>query len=78
MAEKHLTQVGRALTELQIRLIPAYSPEARGRSKRNFRTWQGRLPQELRIRGLKTLAGANEFLRGSYIEEFNAAVCPPS
>lgn len=72
VAEKHLTQVGRALTALQIRLIPAYSPEARGRSERNFRTWQGRLPQELRIRGLKTLAAANEFLHHSYIAEFNA------
>lgn len=72
VADKHLTQVGRAMAELNIRLIPAYSPEARGRSERNFRTWQGRLPQELRIRGLQTLAAANEFLRTSYITEFNA------
>src|ERR1700756_1076899 len=46
-----LTQVGRALHELGIRMIPAYSPQARGRSERNFGTWQGRLPQELRLRG---------------------------
>jgi transposase len=72
VADKHLTQVGRAMAELQIRLIPAYSPEARGRSERNFRTWQGRLPQELRLRGLNTLAAANEFLRQHYIAEFNA------
>ena len=71
MADKHLTQVGRAMAELNIRLIPAYSPEARGRSERNFRTWQGRLPQELRLRKLTTLAAANEFLRSSYIGEFN-------
>lgn len=78
VAEKHLTQVGRALTELQIRLIPAYSPEARGRGERNFRTWQGRLPQELRVRGLKTLAPANEFLRTQYLAEFNAQFARPA
>lgn len=54
VADKHLTQVGRALVELGIRPIPAYSPQARGRSERAFRTWQGRLPQELRLRGIKT------------------------
>jgi len=45
---RHLTQVGRAMKELGIEMIPAYSPQARGRGERNFRTWQGRLPQELR------------------------------
>ena len=49
-----LTQVGRALRDLGIRMIPAYSPQARGRSERGFRTWQGRLPQELRIRKITT------------------------
>jgi hypothetical protein len=72
VANKHVTQVGRALAELQIRLIPAYSPQARGRSERNFRTWQGRLPQELRLRGLNTLSAANQFLREHYLGEFNA------
>ena len=43
-----LTPVGRAMKELGIEMIPAYSPQARGRSERAFRTWQGRLPQELR------------------------------
>jgi len=71
VADKHLTQVGRAMAALNIRLIPGYSPEARGRSERNFRTWQGRLPQELRIRNLDTLAAANEFLRSTYIAFFN-------
>src|SRR5207302_10003091 len=47
-----LTQVGRALRELDIQMIPAYSPQARGRSERNFGTWQGRLPQELRLQGI--------------------------
>lgn len=66
-----LTQVGRALRELGIQLIPAYSPQARGRSERSFRTWQGRLPQELRVREITDLAVANSFLEGEYIAEFN-------
>ena len=66
-----VTQVGRALRELGIQLIPAYSPQARGRSERGFGTWQGRLPQELRLRGLTTLREANEFLRAHYLAEFN-------
>jgi len=65
------TQVGRALQELGVQMIPAYSPEARGRSERNFSTWQGRLPQELRLRQLGTLEAANRFLREEYIAEFN-------
>jgi transposase len=65
------TQVGRALGELGIQMIAAYSPQARGRGERNFGTWQGRLPQELRLHGIRSLASANEFLRESYIEEFN-------
>src|ERR1700730_15622561 len=65
------TQVGRALQELGVQMIPAYSPEARGRSERNFGTWQGRLPQELRLRQLGTLGAANRFLREEYIAEFN-------
>jgi hypothetical protein len=66
-----LTQVGRALRELGVQMIPAYSPQARGRSERNFSTWQGRLPQELRLRGIRTLEAANRFLRECYIAEFN-------
>jgi hypothetical protein len=65
------TQVGRALQELGVQMIPAYSPEARGRSERNFSTWQGRLPQELRLRQLRTLEAANQFLGEDYIAEFN-------
>ena len=68
---QRLTQVGRALKELGIQMIPAYSPQARGRSERNFGTWQGRLPQELRLRGITTREAANEFLREEYIAEFN-------
>jgi len=66
-----LTQVGRALRELGVQMIPAYSPQARGRSERNFSTWQGRLPQELRLRGIHTLEAANRFLREHYMGEFN-------
>jgi transposase len=66
------TQVGRALHELGVQMIPAYSPEARGRSERNFGTWQGRLPQELRLRQLRTLEAANRFLREDYIPSSTA------
>src|SRR5215208_1781916 len=66
-----LTQVGRAMRELNIQMIPAYSPQARGRSERSFRTWQGRLPQELRLAGITSLEEANRFLRESYTAEFN-------
>jgi hypothetical protein len=65
------TQIGRALRELGIKMIPAYSPQARGRSERNFGTWQGRLPQELRLRGITQMDRANEFL-GEYVKELNA------
>ena len=52
--EKHrLTQVGRAMKELGIQMIAAYSPQARGRSEGSFGTWQGRLPQELRLAALR-------------------------
>jgi transposase len=67
-----LTQVGRALKELGVQMIPAYSPQARGRSERSFGTWQGRLPQELRLAGVETVEEANRFLQERYIAEFNA------
>jgi transposase len=71
--DKHRpTQVGRALKELGVTMIPAYSPQARGRSERSFGTWQGRLPQELRLAGIKTVEEANRFLRERYMAEFNA------
>jgi len=68
---QRLTQIGRALRDLGITMIPAYSPQARGRSERNFGTWQRRLPQELRLRGITTVEEANRFLRESYIAELN-------
>ena len=73
-----LTQLGRALKELNIRMIPAYSPQARGRMERNYRTWQGRFPQELRVRGIQTVDEANGFLREEYVKEFNRRFAVPA
>ena len=72
------TQVGRALQELGTQMIAAYSPQARGRMERNYGTWQGRLPQELRLRGIRDLEQANEFLRCEYIAEFNQKFALPA
>jgi len=66
------TQVGRALIQLGIELIPAYSPEARGRSERMFGTLQKRLPQELRLAGITDMEEANRFLKQVFIPEHNA------
>jgi len=69
--KNRLTQVGRAMKELGVQTIAAYSPQARGRSERSFRTWQGRLPPELRLAGISSVEEANTFLRERYIKEFN-------
>src|SRR5438093_9326914 len=61
------TQIARALEQLGIELILAYSPQARGRCERLFGTWQGRLPQEFRLRNITTVEAANEFLRQHWI-----------
>ena len=61
------TQIARALKQLGIELILAYSPQARGRCERLFGTWQGRLPQELRLRHITTMDEANAFLRPDWI-----------
>jgi transposase len=76
--ENQMTQLGRALKELGIKMIPAYSPQARGRMERSYRTWQGRLPQELRLRKLTTLEEANGFLRQEYQAEFNRRFAVPA
>jgi len=67
----HPTQVKRALDRLGIDLIPAYSPEARGRSERMFGTFQKRLPQELRLAGIADMAAANRFLAEVYLPDHN-------
>ena len=67
------TQIARALDQVGIELILAYSPQARGRCERLFGTWQGRLPQELRLRHITTVEGANEFLRQDWIAIHDAS-----
>ena len=66
-----LTQVHRALQQLGVTLIPAYSPEARGRSERMFRTLQERLPKELHLASITGMAAANRFLAEQFLPAFN-------
>ena len=66
------TQVGRALGQLGIEHIAAYSPEARGRSERVFRTLQDRLPKELKLAGITSAEAANRWLAEVYLPEHNA------
>lgn len=73
-----LTQVGRAMSQLGIEMIPAYSPEARGRSERMFGTLQKRLPQELRIHGITEMDEANRFLRETFLREHNKRFAQPA
>jgi transposase len=68
-----LTQVGRALKQLGIEHIAAYSPQARGRSERAFRTLQDRLPKEFALAGVTTVEAANRWLAETYMAEYNAA-----
>ena len=72
VSKTRLTQVGRAMQQLGIEMIPAYSPEARGRSERMFGTLQKRLPQELRIHGITDMEEGNRFLRERFLPEHNA------
>ena len=72
------TQVGRALAQLGIELIPAYSPEARGRSERMFGTLQKRLPQELRLAGITDMVEANRFLKEVFLPQHNARFATPA
>ena len=72
VSSKVRTQVGRALAHLGIEHIAAYSPQARGRSERMFATLQDRVPKELRLAGIATVAAANAWLKSHYIAEHNA------
>jgi hypothetical protein len=67
-----LTQVGRALHQLGIEHIPAYSPQARGRSERMNRTLQGRLVNELRVAAIRAIDAATVYLRDVYVPQHNA------
>jgi len=69
--KERLTQFGRAMHQLGIEMIPAYSPEARGRSERVFRTHQERLPKELVMHGIITMDKANEYLKNTYMKAYN-------
>ena len=66
------------MQQLGIEMIPAYSPEARGRSERAFGTHQGRLPQELAAAGITDMDAANAYLRDAYLPAFNTEFAHPS
>jgi hypothetical protein len=66
-----LTQVGRALSQLGIEHIAAYSPQARGRSERVFHALQDRLPMAFRLAGIDTVEAANRWLRDSFLADYN-------
>lgn len=65
------TQFGRAMSQLGIQMIAAYSPQARGRSERFFRTLQDRLVKELALEGVTNMAHANRFLKRTFLKRFN-------
>lgn len=67
-----LTQFGRAMQQLGIEMIPAYSPQARGRSERAFETHQDRLVKELALAGISEIEEANRYLRQVYLPAYNA------
>jgi transposase len=76
---RQLTQVGRALERLGVEHIPAYSPQARGRSERLNRTFQDRLVNELRVAQITTLSAANAYLRDRFVPDYNATFsCAPA
>jgi len=76
--KENLTQFGRAMKQLGIHMIAAYSPEARGRSERAFGTHQGRLPQELALAGITEMEAANRYLAEVYLPAFNAEFAVPA
>jgi hypothetical protein len=76
--KKELTQVGRGLSQLGITHIPSYSPQGRGRMERVFGTLQKRLPQELRLAKIRTIAGANRYLKERFVADYNARFTVPA
>lgn len=77
--DKHnLTQFGRAMKHLGIEMIAAYSPEARGRSERAFRTHQDRLVKELADAGITDMAAANRYLQKHYLPAYNIEFKQPA
>jgi transposase len=72
------TQIGRAMGELAIEMISAYTPQAKGRVERLFRTLQDRLVKELRERGIRTIEAANRFLLETYWPSHNRRFARPA
>jgi hypothetical protein len=78
VSKTQLTQFGRAMSQLGIQMIPSYSPEARGRIERAFRTHQDRLPKELALYGITTIEEANRYVSQVYLPAFNAEFMLPA
>ena len=76
--KSRLTQFGRAMKQLNIQMIPSYSPEARGRSERMFSTHQNRLPKELAYYGITDMEKANQYLKKIYLPAFNKEFAQPA
>ena len=76
--KRNPTQFGRAMQQLGIEMIAAYSPEARGRSERMFSTHQARLPRELALMGITNMEAANRYLREQYRPAFNKEFMQPA
>lgn len=75
--EQPMTQFTRAMSELDIRVICAHSPQAKGRVERGFKTHQDRLVKELRLADINDIVAANRFLREVYIPAHNARFARP-
>ncbi len=71
VSKTQLTQFGRAMQQLGIIMIPAYSPEARGRSERMFRTHQDRLTKELAVHHITSMEDANRYIKKVYLSAYN-------
>jgi hypothetical protein len=72
------TQFGRAMSQMGIQMIPSYSPEARGRIERSFRTHQDRLPKELALHDITSMDDANRYVSQVYLPAFNAEFMLPA
>jgi transposase len=66
-----LTQFGRAMRELEVELILARSPQAKGRVERRHGVFQDRFVKALRLKKIDTLEGANDYLASEFLEELN-------
>jgi hypothetical protein len=78
VSKTQLTQFGRAMKQLGIQMIAAYSPQARGRSERAFQTHQDRLVKELALHGITDIGEANRYLAQVYLPAFNAEFKKPA